>query len=343
MKTLALALAAVFTVAVAQSASAANIFVRNAKGVGLDKGQAAHVTDMVKRSVSNMPEHTLVTNETEADFVLVPTLISRADEQFLRVEKEKDGQVMAMAEEPIRDSAAANDRTLAATESALQGDDYVADDEAMKSEGDRGIASVPESSNMAMDDHSENNMNSSSGTTMPSEGTMSDTGMAAAPATGEVAAPSPALQNPNRAGFFAIGVGPSFGLGLDQDDVMYNVIASYNRNVSDYLTGKIFGDLNFGAGSDSGRFINVGFGADVYPATFTMAGGKPYVSGDVGYGFTRNNEDATKDAISVGAGAGFRFMAQELNMDVNLHYTLLTAELEGKNPSVLGLRAAVNF
>ena len=338
MKTLATLLAAVFTVAIAQTASAASIFVRDAKGTGLDKGQASHVTDMVKRSVSNMPEHTLVMSETDADFVLVPTLISRADEQFLRIEKEKDGQVMAMAEEPIRDSAAAGDRTLAATESALQGDDYVADDEAMKSEGDRGIASVPPSDNMAMDD-------SASGTTMANEGNMAgaDTGMAAAPATGEVAAPSPALQNPNRAGFFAIGVGPSFGLGLDQDDVMYNVIGSYNRNFSDYLTGKIFGDLNFGAGSDSGRFINVGFGADVYPATFTMAGGKPYVSGDVGYGFTRNDEDATKDAITVGAGAGFRFMAQELNMDVNLHYTLLTAQLDGTNPSVLGLRAAVNF
>jgi hypothetical protein len=149
--------------------------------------------------------------------------------------------------------------------------------------------------------------------------------------------------DPDRPGYFQVGVGPSFALGLDSDAVMYNVVGAYNRNISDRLTGKIFGDFNLGTGADAAQFINVGLGTDIYLQEVRMDYGVPYLMADVGYGFVRDEDTQTQDAAVIGAGAGFKMAAEALNFDLNVHYSLLTAQLDGKTPSILGLRAAVNF
>jgi hypothetical protein len=161
--------------------------------------------------------------------------------------------------------------------------------------------------------------------------------------TPEVRAPSPRIMDPNRPGYFQIGAGPSFGLGMGSDQVMYDINLGYNRNFSDRMTGKLFGDLNLGSSSQPARYIDLGAGLDVYLSEVRQSYGIPYVTGDLGYGFVRNAVDRTQDAASIGAGAGFKFAAEALNFDVNVHYEVLTAQLDNTTPSVFGVRAAMNF
>lgn len=162
-------------------------------------------------------------------------------------------------------------------------------------------------------------------------------------AGGDVRAPSPRIMDPNRPGYFALGVGPSFAFGLNAETMLYNVAAAYNRNFSDRLTGKLFGDFNFGASSDPSRLINVGMGLDIFLQEVRPSYGIPYLMADVGFGFARDHANETKDAVMVGTGAGFKFASEALNFDVNLHYAVMTSDIRGRTPSVLGTRLAVNF
>lgn len=295
------------TLAFVSSANAADIFVRPARGADLTRAQQTEITDIVSRAVNNMPEHTLVSNEGDADFVLQPSIVTRDDQQLLRIEKLKDGQTMAMSEEPINSVNASNDRAMAVTETALQTDDYVNQDNV-----DQG-------------------------------GTQSATTTAPGDVGAEVVGASPAVTDRQFPGFFQLAVGPSFGLGMDTDAVMTDIMASYNYRFSEQIIGKGFADFNLGTGSDSARFINVGVGAEFYPTQTLITFGKPYVGADAGYAFTRDNEDNTENGVSLGAGAGFKFAAAALNMDVNLHYSVLTEQLDNSTPSVFGVRLAVNF
>lgn len=160
---------------------------------------------------------------------------------------------------------------------------------------------------------------------------------------GDLRAPSPAIVNWDRPGYFQAGIGPSFASGLAAGDAMYNFNFSYNYNLSESFTGKAITDFNFGSSSSSARLINIGVGADAYFSEFEMRYGVPYLGADVGFGFARNEREQTRDAFTVGATAGFKFAAQAMNFDLNLHYAILTSDLAGENPSVLGVRLATNF
>ncbi len=298
----------VAAVVFATNALAADIFVRPARGADFTRAQQIEVTDLVTKAVRNMPEHTLVELEQDADFVLQPSIVQRNEQQLLRIEKTKDGQTIAMSEEPINSVNASNDRAMAVTETALQEDDYV--DESVTSD-DGGTQSATTSS-------------------------PGDLG-------GEVVGASPAITNREFPGFFQLGVGPAVGIGMDTDAVMTNITASYNYRFDENVVAKGLVDFALGSGSDSARFINVGIGGEFYPTQTLITFGKPYVGADVGYAFARDNDDNTENGIAVGVGTGFKFAAAELNMDVNLHYSLLTTQIESTNPSVFGARLAVNF
>lgn len=278
---------------------AADVFVKNTKTKNISSRQISEITQAVKQAVRNMPEHKLVQSENQADFVLQPTLIQDGNEQILRVEKLKNGVVIAMSEETLRPLSSKQSRAMAATETAMMEDQYV------------------------------------SGTTQ--------SGSVSGATTGEIRGPSPRFANPDRVGYFTIGAGPSFGVNLDNDNVMYNINAGYNVDVTDRLTAKGFGDFNLSTGNDDARFINLGVGVNVYMTEVTMGGGRPYLTGDIGYAFVKTNNDDTKDALSGGVGAGFQFSAAQLNVDLSLHYSLLFAQINNDTPSVFGLRAGVNF
>ncbi len=351
-------------------ANAADIFVRDARGSDLSRDQVQQVTDMVKKAVRATPEHSLVLSEGQSDFVLQPSIVNNGDQLSLRIEKEKDGQVMAMSEEVIPSINASGDRAVATTQTALN-DDMIAsgqdmpasdtmsgsssamDDSTAANIGtESGVATSPTtdmgSGTMGEDTATlqSNSMansldNSASGTTSESsEGAVaSGTGIA----QGDVRAPSPALQREGRTNFFQIGVGPAFGLGMESDNILYNINAAYVIPYQERWAVKGFGDFNFATAEDAARFINLGIGGEFYPTQVDIAGGRPYVMADLGYAFTRNDANELADAPAIGAGAGFKFAAREVNMDVNLHYTLLTSKNGDDVPSVLGLRAALNF
>jgi hypothetical protein len=346
--------------------NAADIFVRDANGSELSNNQRTNVTDMVKRAVRQMPEHTLVQSENRADFVLQPSVIKKADDTYLRIEKRKDGDLISQSEERIDAMNPSNDKAIAATESAMQMD-QVAENSSNPdlgpnngpnigtSSGDTASISEDSSSTLSDEDNShlqsgvrdmsvQRNSNQSGSISGASSSSTNDSPTASGVAGGDVRAPSPVFQKPDRTGAFQIGVGPAFSLGMQSDQILYDVNIGYAMPLNEMFSGKAFGDLNLASGADANRFLNFGVGGDFFPMqSANMLGARPYLTADLGYAFTRDKDERTADAPAVGAGAGFKFAAQQLNLDVNLHYTMLTTKIQNDYPSILGIRAALNF
>lgn len=160
---------------------------------------------------------------------------------------------------------------------------------------------------------------------------------------GDLRAPSPKVLDPNRRGFFQLGVGPAYGAALVSDSLMYNVVGSYNFNTSERWTLKGLADLYMGTGTVTSRLYNFGAGAEYYISELDSSTGVPYVAGDAGIGFGRNAEDQTATALTLGAGAGFRFAVRELNCDINAHYAQMTANVGPSAPAVFAVRGSVAF
>lgn len=332
-RTCALALVSVFGLTLGSAAHAADIFVRKAYGSDLSKDQADEITFTVRRAVSRMPEHHLVNSEDLADFVLQASVVNRRGNRLLRVEKLKDGDLLAASEDELPANHFSTKGAEVATETALQNDDiasYPTDED----------GTISGATTQSPTDSS----STSTATTDPSGASTLGASDASPMAGGEVRGPSPLFSRPDRMGAFQIGVGPAFGLGMNSDQVLYDITLGYAAPVNESVSIKGFGDLNLASGGDANRFLNFGVGADIFPLQSQLVmHGQPYLSADAGYAFTRDRNSATQDGIAVGAGGGFKFMAQDLNMDVNLHYTILTAKLQNDYPSVFGIRAAFNF
>ena len=159
-----------------------------------------------------------------------------------------------------------------------------------------------------------------------------------------VRAPSPAILDPSRQGFFSVAVGPAYGVNLETDALMYNFQGAYNFNINERVSLKGLADLYFGSGSVSSRLMNFGIGADVYlPEINPSKSGIPYVSGEAMIGNGRNAREETATGLALGAAAGYKFQVSETNLDVAVHYSLLTATVGSNNPSVLGARVGVHF
>lgn len=160
---------------------------------------------------------------------------------------------------------------------------------------------------------------------------------------GDLRAPSPKALDRNRRGYFQAGAGPAYGAGFKSDSLMYDVVGSYNFNLSNRLTAKGIADFAMASGSVSSRVFNFGAGAEYYIPEISVSQAIPYVAGDIGIGFARNALEQTATGLSLGAGAGVKFQAADLNFDVNAHYAQLTAEVGDAVPSVFALRGSVLF
>jgi Outer membrane protein beta-barrel domain len=160
---------------------------------------------------------------------------------------------------------------------------------------------------------------------------------------GDLRAPSPKVLDPNRRGYFQLGVGPAYGAAMKTDSLMYNVIGSYNFNLSDDLTAKAIADFYVASGEISSRLLNYGVGAEYYLRNVKIGSATPYIGADAGLGFARNAKDDTATGLTLGAGAGFKFQARELNFDINAHYAQLTAEVGGNLPALFAVRGSVAF
>jgi hypothetical protein len=144
-------------------------------------------------------------------------------------------------------------------------------------------------------------------------------------------------------GYFTAGAGAGFAAGLNSDTAMYNVDAGYNVDVTPEFTARGFADLNLGTGANGARFIDLGVGGNYYAEQLQTKVGRPYVTGDLGFAFARDADNRTLDGFAVGAGAGFQFEMNNVNLDLNAHYTVLTSLLRNANPQIIGVRLAVNF
>lgn len=143
--------------------------------------------------------------------------------------------------------------------------------------------------------------------------------------------------------FGTLALGTAFPTGLESDSLLYNVVGAINYNFTQNVSGKIFGDIAMGAARDSARFMNFGTGLDYYFMNTRIGRATPYFTGDAGLGLTRTTRRDTANALALGAGLGLRLASENINWDINLHFTSLTSQNEGSTPSVLGLRGGVNF
>jgi hypothetical protein len=319
-------------------ARAADIFVREARG-NLTRRQATEVTTLVKNAVRNMSEHTLVRSPSEADFTLQPSVVQRGDELVLRVEKQRNGEILAMSEETINSVNASSSRAMAVTETALSdvnyGRAYATDDDGAR-DGTSSAQSV--SASDADGEQGAIDVSSSRKATA-----------AAAPrvsgdqSVGELTAASPRMLDPDRIGQIQLGVGPSFGINMKDDALMYDLMAAYAVDFNENFVGKLFGDFNFATGSSQTRFINLGLAGEFYPSRELLTFGKPYIGADLGYAFTRDGLGNTGDGASAGLTTGFKFQASQLNWDIAANYTVLLERVADATPQVFGIRVALGF
>ena len=337
-----------------QHAVAADIYVMRADGTNAEVSheQLQQITDSVKQAVRTSPENYLVQAENEADFLLEPFIVNQGNGQLaLRIEKVKDGEVMAVSQDTF--DWRAKDQTEAVvnelTNRAISVNSYVAGSRPNYpanspnlvrpgSAGD-GVSGTSTSYGDSMTNNSKTPpTTSSSAGTAVADNTMGS----GTPQGGAIIGSSPNNER-DHFGYYGLGIGPSYSSGLANDHAMYDIVASYDHAYNDIVTGKVFGDFNLGSSSDSAQFIDLGVGVDAFMSALSLGAGRPYLTGDLGYAFARDNNNNTDDNIAVGAGVGFKFLASQLNYDINLHYQVLTGKIAGTNPSLLGLRAAVNF
>ena len=335
--------AAAFTLS--SSAFASVIFVKEARGQ-LTRAQRVEVTSLIQNSVRKMPEHTLVRNQGQADYVLQPSVVKRGDELILRVEKIRNGELLSMSEETINTVNASRTRAMAVVETALQDSNY---GKAYGTDDDGSTSSAMSESASEQDVRSNNNIvevapardNASTYQTTGTDSTARSPGADAS--VGELTSASPRMKSEDRAGQVQLGVGPSFAINMKDDALMYDLLAAYAIDFNDNVVGKIFGDFNLGTGSSTTRFINLGVAAEYYPTRELLTFGKPYLGADLGFAFARDALNRTGDAPAAGLAAGFKFQAAQMNWDVNAHYDLLLTQIADETPSVFGLRVALGF
>ena len=261
-----------------------------------------------------------------------------------------------MSEETINSVNASNSRAMAVTETALSdvnyGRAYATDDDGAQ-EGTMSAQSRPAADSDEQGAIDVSNSRSSRpieraredySSTYQSTGVDSTARSPGADASvGELTAASPRMLDPNRIGQVQLGVGPSFGINMKDDALMYDLMAAYAVDFNENFVGKVFGDFNIATGSSQTRFINLGLAGEYYPSRELLTFGKPYIGGDLGYGFARDGRGNTGDGFSAGLTSGFKFQAAELNWDVAANYTLLLAQVADATPQVFGIRVALGF
>ena len=112
-------LAATTTLAAGCLAQASEIYVRRASGPALTDDQKSEVTDMVRQAVKQAGDQSLVDDETQADFVLQPSVYIQGSAMMLKIEKDKNGGLISSSEQRITAIDSARDSAVAATQAAL--------------------------------------------------------------------------------------------------------------------------------------------------------------------------------------------------------------------------------
>jgi hypothetical protein len=311
-------------VALSAPVLAENVFVREAsvgkKTSAFRDVLTKSVRDTVRDAVRTRPSDQMVATEEAADVVLVPRLRGTEGNYTFRIERHDRGVPVASVEVEAGSPDELAPVSSRATSAILNGDEPA----------------------QPMASSAEPQTSGSSGSRDSIEGGGSRSGSSL---TASEARRRPAIAGLFGNGRFTFGLGPSFGSGMNADNIMYGGAAGYVWDLTPRFAAKVIGEADIGSGRDNGRFLDLAAGGDFYldDARF-IESTRPYVTADVGVGSARNQASDSQIGIVAGVGAGLRIASSfAQTMDIGVNYKLLTTTVAGANPSVLGLRASVNF
>ena len=360
--------------AVGAPAFAANVFVKNANVSSAQQAHRDELTQMVRDSVKLSPGQSLVWSESQADVVLQPTLMGGDGSFSLRVDRLRNGEVVQSTERTAGDWREVPDISRQATMSVIAGSDegyrnaqaqnlapseypqrsapstnrqdrsiaapYAAAQSRTAPTGTDSVATPPDDSTNANAPQAQTPAPPPPPAAEPAPAPTSEASTA-----GENRSSNPIEKLRKSPGHWIVGLGPGFGIGMNANNIMYSANGGYGWDLSQRYALKVIGEADFGSGSDNARMIDLAVGGDVIlGANKFAAGGKPYVTADLGLGNARNQTNDQTNGVTAGVGAGLRYaMSDERNLDVLLHYKAMTSTIDNANPSVLGIRAAFNF
>lgn len=331
--------AAILVLFLSKAAGAADYFVRDGiaeSGVALEEAKAA--AELVRNAVAARAGDRLFDDESRAQFILQPRLLKLGDSWVLTVEKLAGSQIVfaAQSKVPAIDQL---DRAARSATMTVMGE----------AEANRGIRIV-QVAPAPVAPVATTSATSISATSAP---------VTAPPPAPIAVAPAAEPETPTmgrsvgrtvdvlpagrKMSYWSIGAGPFLGRWMNTDNVMYDFAFGHNWDINPRATVKLTAETDFSSGNENARFLNLSVGANYYlPPSMENA---PYVSTDMGYGYARSGKGNTAEGFSLGIGAGYQFFrTTETTMDLLLRYAIVFDEMVGGgNPSVTGLRLAVNF
>jgi hypothetical protein len=351
LRTCALSFGAIILL-VAQRASAAQFYIMEATAEGgVTDDQAMAMTSFVRNSITTSGSGDTVTSDrNKADFILQPRLMKMGNSFIITVEKKRGSDTLfaaqskAAREEDI-DRATRRATLIAAGEptATRSGSTSMRSSQANQQQ-EQPMA--PYQGQQAQGQPTRQQSGAGNEVVVIREPAQSSQ-VQAAPAPAGAAAQSKASADAwpvqRKVGYASIGVGPFIGRRLGTDDVMYNAMFGYNWDIHPRATIKAIAEGSLSSGRERARFYNAGVGANWYFNGATDD--SPYVTADFGYGYAEDVNKQSAEGFSFGTGIGYRFFRlTETTLDVLLRYNTVADTIAGGgNPSVVGIRLAVNF
>lgn len=289
-------------------------------GNGIDEETARVATRLVKSAVSARPSDTVTGSEAGADYVLQPRLMRLGTSYILTVEKIHGAETLFAAQSKIAQLDQLDRAAFNVTTSAIEEPTY-------GRRPQRGIASEPRP---AVPFQQESRTPASSPRAASGEGRSVAPGVSALPLGRKV-------------GYWSVGVGPFLSNRLETDNFMYNLLIGHTWDINPYVSLKVLGEANLSSGTGGARFLNFATGATYFLPS--VSNNSPYVTADIGYGFAEDRTDDTAEGFSLGTGVGYQFFRNtETTLDLLLRFATILDPIDGEgNPSVVGVRLAVNF
>lgn len=332
-------LMALFTLTFAsEAARAATYFVMDTLAEPTVAPTDARVaTDLVRSSVSSRPADILVEDEFRADFILQPKLLQLGESFILTVEKRRGQEILFAAQSKIREIDQLDRAARATTNAAIEQPSAVRRPPSAVAAVPRGTAATPAVPyQIYAVPTDEIRGGSISGTTSSPE----DQNVGP-----EVRADRPSIYARERkVDYWTIGIGPFLARRLETDSVLYNFTLGHRWDINPRAAVRVTGEASLSSGGEDARFFNIGTGANYFfPGSFENA---PYVTADIGYGWATDARGNDGEGFSFGTGVGYEFFRNtETTLDLLLRYTVIFDQIEnrGGDPSVVGVRMAVNF
>ena len=320
-------------------ALAADYFVKDATGQGVDDSAVRAATSLVRTAVAARPEDRTIADESKAAFSLQPRLVKSADGFALSVEKVKNNAILFTSEARVTRLEDLDQAANIATAESLAGQPSVQ------------VVNVPGVAPIVTQ-----NAPAPAAATAPapavgqrveprSQPVLAAAAVTAADASSTVARPDmDRFSTAPRHDYWTVAAGPFFSRHMSSEDTMYGIAGGHVWDVNPQASIKIIGEGTLSSGKDAARYFDLNFGGNYYFPTLA-SDGMPYATADMGYGFARTALGDNAEGFSFGAGVGYQFWRfTRSNLDIMLRYAVIAnAVRDGGYPSIFGARVAVNF